>query len=97
MRNKGTIIIKTAALLLATLTIYWQDLTMILNEALKSELMNYILAVPFLLTYLLYRKRKMLRAVIPLDREKSSNISTDARVGFAICLARASDYLSLSL
>ena len=37
------------------------------GDALQGESTSYILAVPFLFVYLIYRKRKMLRAVIPLE------------------------------
>jgi hypothetical protein len=40
-----------------------------MNDALQSEITNYMLAIPFIFTYLIYRKRKMLRAVIPLENQ----------------------------
>jgi hypothetical protein len=40
---------------------------MVANEAVRSEPMSHILAVLFLLAYLVYRKRRMLRATIPLE------------------------------
>ena len=51
----------------AVLAIFNQDLTIIANDALQTEFMSYILAIPFLFAYLIYRKRKMLRAVISLE------------------------------
>jgi len=58
----------------------------VFNEALKSELANYVLAVPFLLAYMVYQKRKLLQAVIPLDDDKKRAV-TENLVGFALCLS----------
>lgn len=65
--SRITLSVKVATLLLATLALYHQDLVVLGNEATKNELMSYILVMPFLLAYLMYRKRKMLRAIIPLE------------------------------
>ena len=59
--------IKGISVLGAILTIYAQDLLIVANEALHSELMSYILAMPFLFAFILYRKRKMLRTVISFE------------------------------
>jgi len=64
MKSNIIIGLKIAAVVLATLAIFYQDLAIIVNDALQSEYMSYILAVPFIFAYLLYRKRKMLRAAI---------------------------------
>jgi len=80
--------IKTATILFATIAIYHQDLIMVGNEAVRSELMSYILAIPFLLTYLLYRKRKMLRAAIPFEASSPAREKIFIRegIGAALCL-----------
>lgn len=62
--------VQAAAILFGTLALYWQDLTMVANEALQSESASHILVIPLLLGYLIYRKRKMLRAVIPFESSK---------------------------
>ena len=59
--------IKAMAILLPIIAIYLQDLLIVANEAIRSELMSHILATPFPLAYLVYRKRKMLRATIPFE------------------------------
>lgn len=59
--------IKVAAIVSAILIIYWQDLSIIWGDALKSEMTSYILVVPFLLAFILYRKRKVLKAVLPVE------------------------------
>jgi len=66
-RSTLALSIKAMALLLATIAFFFKDITIVANEALRSEMASYIIAIPFLLIYLLYRKRKMLRAVVPLE------------------------------
>jgi len=87
-RSALALSIKAFALLLATIAIFYQDLAILANEALKSELMSYILAIPFLLIYTLYRKRKMLRAVIPSETTNPTRKPTYTReiVGALLCL-----------
>jgi len=64
------IIIKAAIILLAVLLVFYQDLTIIFTDALTSETTSYILAIPPLLAYLIYRKRKMITASIPQESSK---------------------------
>jgi len=80
--------IKAVTMLFVTLSIYFQDLAIVTNEAVRSELMSYILVIPFLLTYLLYRKRKMLRATIPFKTTNPTSKLTFKHeiVGALLCL-----------
>src|SRR3990170_557602 len=64
--------LKIATIIGATLAIFHKDLAIIANDALQTEFMSYILAIPFLFAYLIYRKRKMLRAVIPLENQSQT-------------------------
>lgn len=59
--------LKVLAIALAVLVFYYQDLSMVFNNALQNEATNYVLLIPFLFIYFLYRKRKMLRAAIPIQ------------------------------
>jgi len=61
--------VKIAAVAVATLTLFSQDLAIIFNDALRSETTSHILAIPFIFTYLIYRKRKMLTAVTALETQ----------------------------
>ena len=45
--------IKAIAILGAIIAIYFQDLVLVANEVIRSELMSHIIAIPFLLTYLI--------------------------------------------
>jgi exosortase len=53
-----------ATLVIATIVFYLQDLTMIFTDALSNDATSYILIIPIILTYLIYRKRRILRTAI---------------------------------
>lgn len=77
--SKGQIAlaVKLLAVVIPFLAIYKQDLDLVFSEALVNDFMNYILIIPFLIVYLIYRKRKMLRAVTPLsDNEQEKRVWT---------------------
>ena len=84
MRIPLVLSIKTLVVLFATIAIFYQDLAILVNEALRSEMASYIIAIPFLFVYLLYRKRKMLRAVISLESadrsKKTKHLATIAGI-----------------
>ena len=61
-----TLPIKVAIITVAVMTIFFQDLVIIGSDALASDYFNYVLAIPFMCLYLIYRKRRMLAAVMPL-------------------------------
>ena len=91
-RSTIALSIKAFAILLATTAIFYQDLAIVANEALKNELMSYILAIPFLIIYLLYRKRKMLRTTIQFETTNPTRKPTYTReiVGALLCLTASS-------
>jgi exosortase/archaeosortase family protein len=62
--------LKVAAVALLTIAFFYQDLAMVANDALQNESMNYMLVVPFLFAYVLYRKRKMLRVAIAVRNDE---------------------------
>ena len=84
MRIPVVLSIKTFVVLFATIAIFYQDLVILANEALRSEMASYIIVIPFLFVYLLYRKRKMLRAVISLESadrsKKTKHLATIAGI-----------------
>lgn len=67
LQRNATLILKVSTIIFATVIVFFQDLAMVTNDALNSEFMSHILAIPFLFGYLIYRKRKMIRASIPLE------------------------------
>ena len=58
------VILKSSAIVFAVLAFYYQDLIIVFADALGSELTSYVLAIPFVFAYLMYRKRKMIQAAI---------------------------------
>lgn len=72
MTNRSNFLLglKIATIFVAILAIFYQDLAIVINDALQSEVMSYVLIIPFLFIYLIYRKRKMLRQVIPLENKE---------------------------
>jgi len=56
-----------STIIFATVIVFFHDLAMVTNDALNNEFMSHILAIPFLFGYLIYRKRKMIRASIPFE------------------------------
>jgi len=72
-QTRVALALKAATLLAAIVIVFYQDLVLIYSDALLNETTNYILAVPFILILLVYRKRRMLRAVLPLKGEQPRN------------------------
>jgi exosortase len=93
-RNNLALTLKITTLTIATLAIFSQDITIIISDALQSEITNYMLAIPPILAYLIYRKRKMLRAVIPLENQnqpkETKHLPTIA--GLLLCTAAIAFY-----
>jgi len=79
-KDNASVILKIATIVLGVLAIFHQDLTIITNDALQSEVMSYVLIIPFLFIYLIYRKRKMLNQIIPIENngqpKKIKHLST---------------------
>jgi exosortase len=55
----------------ATLLVFWNDLQIVLNEGLVAEGYSHVLLLPFVLAYLIYRKRHVLAAMQGLPDKKS--------------------------
>jgi exosortase len=70
-KNSSVQCLKIATVVAVVLAVFYQDLVIVVNDALQTEYMSYILVIPFLFAYLLYRKRKMLRAAITAEKENS--------------------------
>lgn len=73
-RDKNNLILafKIIALISVTLAVFSEDLTIVLSDALNSEITSHILVVPLFFVYVLYRKRKTLRAVMPIENAEES-------------------------
>jgi len=72
---------KASTLTVAVAALYYQDLALIFNDALKNDATSYILVIPILLAYLIYRKRKMLRATVAISAQEESKKNYYATLG----------------
>jgi len=68
--------LKALAIVIPVLVFYYQDLSIVFSNAFQNEATNYVVLIPFLFVYFMYRKRKMLRATIP---HQSSNQPRNTR------------------
>ncbi|MEM2147129.1 MAG: exosortase/archaeosortase family protein [Candidatus Bathyarchaeia archaeon] len=66
------LLVKVGTIALATFALFCQDMLVIFIDALQSETTSYLLAIPALFIYLLYRKRKVLSAVIAIENSDKS-------------------------
>lgn len=80
--------IKSGSILLTVAAIYFQDLAIIANDAIRNDLMSYTIAIPFIFIYLLYRRRKMLQAALTYETNKPNTTKTYTNeiVGILLCL-----------
>jgi len=73
-------------ILLLIVSVYWRDLEILVNEALNSEALTHILLIPFLIGFLLYRRKDRFKASLALgDLQKQSNIA-DELTGLSLCI-----------
>lgn len=89
LRLSGNLVLLLKALTLtgATLAFYFHDLTLVFTEALNNESASHILLIPVLLSYLIYRKRKMLKAVVATNDTTGRRGKRQIAVlsGFLLC------------
>jgi len=77
--------VKAAAIISGILAIYHQDIAIVADEALRSEIMSHIPAIPFLLAYLLYLSSRLnhsrLRNLEVHDANTTPKTDTHSRTG----------------
>jgi exosortase len=73
-RQRIAVALKLAAITIAIITLYAQDLNIVFRGALTDEATFHILAIPFLFTYLLYRRRKMIKATLQETTQTSRDV-----------------------
>ena len=88
LNSNGSLYVKVLAITFSILAFYHQDLMILANEALRSEMMSHILAIPFLFAYLIYRRRRVLKATVSFSLEKKRNrtIQIHEIVGALLCI-----------
>ena len=65
--------LKIAVVTILTTGLFFNDLTILFNDALQNETTSYMLAIPFILAYMLYRKRKVLGATVLVENSRQTN------------------------
>ncbi|MEM2820599.1 MAG: exosortase/archaeosortase family protein [Candidatus Bathyarchaeia archaeon] len=68
--------------------IYWRDLEILVNEALNTEALTHIFLVPFLIGFLLYRKKDIFKASLEIGKiqEKPRPNITNDLTGLSLCI-----------
>jgi len=67
---KSSLLLKSVITILISIILYWQDFVIIANEAMNSELSTHIIALPFILGYIVYRLRYV---IITSSNQSSKN------------------------
>ena len=81
-------IISVSLVILTISIVYWQDLAILINEAVQNEAVSHIILVPLLASFLIYRKRELVKASLNMKRlkGKAEVLSSSEVTGLAICL-----------
>jgi len=89
LRSLGLPIVFVSLIILTILILYWQDLSILANEAIQNEATNHIILVPFLASFMIYRKKELAKASLAIERfrGKSNAVSLSEITGIALCLS----------
>ena len=89
LKNHLTLILFAAFVSLTILIVYGQDLTILVNEAVQNEALTHIVLVPFLTCFLIYRKRRLVKASLAMEalRSREERISLSEITGVALCIS----------
>jgi exosortase/archaeosortase family protein len=69
-QEKAVLAVKIGVLFLATIAFFWQDLYAVFNDVVQNEAASYVLVIPPMVFYLVFRKRKMIKASLSTGAEK---------------------------
>jgi exosortase/archaeosortase family protein len=84
--------IRISIIAIVAIVIFYQDIYIIGSDALASSYYNYVLVIPFLSAYLIYRKRNLLAAVMPL-RDDNERSKVNLAAGVSALVAALITYL----
>jgi exosortase len=79
------VMLKVLVVLSVILLFYGQDLVSIFSDAFQNEAANYVLLVPVVFGYFLYRKRKMLKAVVVSEESTRNSTFLVTLSGILLC------------
>jgi exosortase/archaeosortase family protein len=89
IENRRPILLKISISIILPLILYWGDFVILAKEALYNELTTYILLMPFLVGYLIYRLRHVILASISFPSKDPALIGSQTvydLLGYALCL-----------
>jgi len=89
LRKHSLLILSAIMVPLMILIVYSRDLSILSNEAIHSEAVTHIVLIPFLISYILYKKRDAVRATFALEklRLRSRSPFLTEVVGLTLCLS----------
>jgi len=75
-------------MIFVVIIVYWWNLSILVNEAFQREAVSHIILIPFLISYLIYRKKELVKASFAFEnfQGKAKLISLGDIVGAAFCL-----------
>lgn len=83
--NNLAVALKAFIIAVAVTALYLQDLQMIFSDALQNEATAYILGIPFIFLYLLYRKRKFINTVVSSETSTRDKTHLATLSGMLLC------------
>lgn len=93
-----SMIVKAAVIAIAVALIYMQDLAIVFSNALvfsSANITNYILVIPFLIAYVVYRKRRML--IVHAQEYRAKAFRLDDTIGLTLVFTALMLYIYGSL
>jgi exosortase len=90
LRLRNIFNIEAAVILLTFVSVivaYWRDSLVLLDDALRSDMASYVLALPFLIFYMLYKRRNLLKAQLCIEAQKEENVVMKNIIAVALCLS----------
>ena len=89
LKSHLALILSIALVSLTILVVYGQDLMILVNEAAQSEALTHVVLVPFLICFLIYRKRKLVKASLAMEaiRSRKEVVSLSEITGIALCIS----------
>ncbi|MEM2971700.1 MAG: exosortase/archaeosortase family protein [Candidatus Bathyarchaeia archaeon] len=88
LRENWQHILAASLILLLVAVVYWRDLKILADEAIRAEALSHVLLIPLFVGLLLYWKRDLFKASVAMDslHKKSKNKFLDELVGLSLCL-----------
>ena len=89
LKKHSLLVLSAIMIPLMILIVYWRDLSILANESMHNEAVTHIALVPFLVSYIVYRKRDIIKATFALEklRQRSKTPFLNEVVGLALCLS----------